>query len=150
VAPQTSTDRFVQTVMQRAENTGRYVGGSGMIMQALGAATIEEATEIGAVYPAADFVGSRLKFIGVTFMDSDPTLEARIPLFALADVVRDNGDGTVEKLSCGAEHVLGVLIRACELEWFPFDGVIESVDLGSGRKALNLTLAPTKVASTSS
>lgn len=117
-------------------------------MQALGADTLEAATEIGQVFPAANYVGGRLKFVNVSFMDSDPTLDSRIPIFALVDVVRDNGDGTVELMSCGAEHVLGVLIRACEMDWFPFDGILEEVDLGSGRKAINLTLAPGRVENT--
>jgi len=51
----------------------------------------------------------------------------------------------IEKMSCGAGHVVGVLIRAAEMGWFPFDAELVSVGLGAGRKAINLQLAPERV-----
>lgn len=146
VATTAPTDQVVAEIVARAHATGRYVGGAAFIMQALDANTLEEATEIGEVINGGDHLNERIRFIDVQFLDSDPELEALVPLFALCKVVREMGGGTVEKLSIGAGHVLGVLIRACELDLFPFDGELVSVGLGAGRKAINLQLAPRKVA----
>lgn len=138
-------DPQIQQIVDRAKRTGRYVGGASFVFQALDAATIEEATAIGAVISGREHVGERIKFLDVSFLDSDAKLESPIPVFALASVVREAGDGVVEKMSCGAGHVLGVLIRAAEQDWFPFDGELVSVPLGGGMAALNLQLAPRKV-----
>lgn len=135
----------IAAIVHRAKATGHYVGGASFVMQALDAATLEEATDIGTVISAQEHTGERIKFLSASFLDSDPELKSDIPLFALCDVVREMGDGVVEKMSCGAGHVLGTMIRAVEMDWFPFDGELVSVSLGAGRSAINLKLAPRKV-----
>lgn len=135
----------IQEVVLRAVATGRYGGGNAFMMQALNAASLEEATDIGTVVSARDHLNERMRFIDVQFLDSDPSLESPVPIFAVATVAREMNDGVIEKLSCGAGHVLGVLIMACEKNLFPFDAELVSVDLGGGRKAINLQLAPTRV-----
>lgn len=135
----------IAAIVGRAKATGQYVGGASFVMQALDAATLEEATDIGAVISGKEHVGERIQFRGVQFLDSDPELEGDIPLFALCDIVREAGDGVVEKMSIGAGHVLGLMIRACEMDWFPFDAELVPVPLGKGRTAINLKLAPRKV-----
>lgn len=138
-------DPIVATITARIMATGRYVGGAAFLMQALNAATIEEATNIGSVIQGAEHLGERIRFFDVQFLDSDPELDAMVPYFAVCDVVREMGDGTHEKLSTGAGHVLGVLIAACEQGWFPFDGELVSAPIGAGKKAINLSLAPRRV-----
>ena len=133
---------------QRAIATGRYGGGDAFLIQALNAATLEEATEIIAAISGKEHLNERIRFDGVTFLDSDPDLDSALPIFALCDVHREMGDGTAEKLSIGASQPMGVLIRAAESGWFPFDGELVSVDLGGGRKAINLQLSPTRVDNT--
>jgi hypothetical protein len=138
-------DPITQAIVNRAVSTGHYGGGTAFLLQALSAETIEQATTIGTVLSAKDDVlGERLRIMDVTFIDSDPDLESPIPLFAVIDCVREMSGERV-KVSCGASHVLGVLIRACEMDWFPFDAELVSVGLGAGRKAINLNLAPTRV-----
>lgn len=138
----------IQDIVTRAKATGRYAGGAAFIMQALNAATLEEATEIGSVISGGEHLNERIRYLDVSFLDSDPELDSPVPLFAVATVVREMGDGVVEKMSIGAGHVLGVLIRACEQGWFPFDAELVSVPLGGGKKAINLQLSPTKVDNT--
>jgi hypothetical protein len=136
---------YEQKIIDRAAHTGRYGGGNAFLMQALGANTIEEATEIGTVISGKEHLSERIRYTDVMFLDSDPDLHSDIPIFAVCTVVREMGDGVAEKMSIGAGHVVGVLIRAAELDWFPFDAELVSVDLGGGRKAINLQLAPTRV-----
>lgn len=142
---QKDLDPFVAMVVKRAIGTGAYVGKGAFLAQALNAATLEEATNIGEVISGKEHRNERIRFMDVQFLESDPELDSTIPLFALATVVREMGDGVEEKLSCGADHVLGTLIAAKEKGWFPFDAEIVGVDLGPGRQALNLRLAPRKV-----
>lgn len=141
--------QYEQAIIDRAAATGHYGGGNAFLMQALQANTIEEATEILGVISGKEHLNERIRYVGCQFVDSDPDLHSDIPIFAVCDVVREMGDGVVEKMSIGAGHVVGVLIRACELDWFPFDAELVSVDLGGGRKAINLQLAPTRVESES-
>lgn len=132
-------------IIDRARATGHYGGGPVFMLQALGADTLEAATEIGEVVSVRDnLLGERLHIIDVTFLDGDDELDAQVPIFAVIDCFREM-TGEQIKATCGAEHVVGVLIRACEMDWFPFDAEIVSVKLGSGKAALNLKLAPTRV-----
>lgn len=135
----------VQAIVDRVKATGRYVGANVFLMNALEADSLEAATEIGEVIQGQEHLNERIRFVDVTFLDSDPELGSDVPIFAVVDVVREMGDGVVEKMSIGAGHVVGVLIRACEMGWFPFDAELVSVGLGSGRKAINLQLAPRRV-----
>lgn len=135
-------DPFMDAFMARVRATGCYVGPNAILMQALGAASLEEATNLGLTLSGKDATGVRMRFLGVVFADSDEALDSRLPIYAQADVVRDGGPGEVEKLQCGAEHVVGVLVRACELDLFPFEAELEGVPLGGGQVALNLVLAP--------
>jgi len=145
VAPVPPLDPTVVAILDRARATGHYAGGAVFLLQALGADTLEEATDIGTVLSARDNVlGERLRILGVTFLDSDPELESPLPLFAVIDCFREM-TGERVKVSCGAAHVLGVLIRACELDWFPFDAELVSVPLGKATAAINLQLAPQRV-----
>lgn len=137
--------QYEQAIIDRANATGHYGGGNAFLLQALNADSLEEATEIGTVISGKEHLNERIRYVGCVFMDSDPDLHSDIPIFAVCDVVREMGDGVAEKMSIGAGHVIGVLIRACELDWFPFDAELVSVDLGGGRKAINLQLAPTRV-----
>lgn len=135
----------VQMVVDRARRTGHYMGANAFLLNALSANTIEEATEIGEVIQGSEHLNERIRFVGVSYLDSDPELKSDIPIFALCDVVREMGDGVQEKMSIGAGHVLGVLLRADEQGWFPFDAELVSVGLGAGKKAINLQLAPRRV-----
>lgn len=135
----------IAEVVARAQRTGHYVGGASFVMQALDAATLEEATNIGTVLSGKEMTGQRIKFLGASFLDSDPELDGDIPLFALCDVVPEMGDGEVVKMSIGAGHVVGLMIRAHEMGWFPFDAELVAVPLGKGKTAINLQLAPRKV-----
>lgn len=135
----------IDEVVARAQRTGHYVGGASFVMQALDAVTIEEATNIGTVLSGKEMTGQRLKFLGCSFLDSDPELDGDIPLFALCDVVPERGDGEVVKMSIGAGHVVGLMIRAHEMGWFPFDAELVPVPLGKGKTAINLQLAPRRV-----
>lgn len=136
---------ITERVGQRIIATGRYVGGSAILLQALNAATLEEATNIGTLLSGKDHTGERIRFLDVQFADSDPALDSKLPWYAIADVVIEGRDGETERLGCGAEHVVGVLLRAAELDLFPFDAYLEGKDLGGGMQALNLSLAPTRV-----
>lgn len=142
-------DPQIEQVLARVRATGRYGSGTVFLMQALNAATLEEATDIGSVIAAKEHLNERIRFIDVQFMDSDPDLDSPIPIFAVCTVAREMAGGEIEKLSCGAAHVVGVLIRAAEQGWFPFDAELVSVDLGKGMKAINLQLAPQQVESSS-
>jgi hypothetical protein len=135
----------VQAVVDRASATGKYSSVNAFLAQALNADTIEQATEVGEVIQAADHLNERIRYMDVVFLDSDPELESDIPIFAVCTVVREMGDGVQEKMTCGAGHVVGVLIRAAEKGWFPFDAELVSVGLGAGRKAINLQLSPQRV-----
>lgn len=135
-------------LIARVTATGRYSSINPFLVQALTADTIEEATAIGDVIQGGEHLNERIRYFGVTFLDSDPELDSDIPIFAVCDVVREMGDGAHERMSIGAGHVVGVLIRAAEQGWFPFDAELVAVGLGAGRKAINLQLAPTKVEST--
>jgi hypothetical protein len=137
----------VQAVIDRASATGRYSSVNAFLAQALNADTIEAATDIGEVIQGKEHLNERIKFLDVVFLDSDPELEGDIPIFAVCTVAREMEGGVIEKLSCGAGHVVGVLIRAAEMGWFPFDAQLVSVGLGAGRKAINLVLAPERVES---
>lgn len=136
----------IQAVIDRVRATGRYSGVNAFLSQALKADTIEAATDIGEVIQGGEHLNERIKYLDVAFLDSDPELQADIPIFAVATVVREMGDGVVEKMSIGAGHALGVLIRAAEKGWFPFDAELVSVGLGAGKKAINLQLSPERVA----
>lgn len=141
-----TTDPMIDAVRARIVQTGKYVGASAILLQALNATTLEEATNIGTLLSGKDHTDTRMKFLGVQFADSDPKLESKLPWYAICDVVIDGGTGEVQRLGCGAEHVVGVLLRAAEMGWFPFDAYLEGKDLGGGMTALNLTIAPTRVA----
>lgn len=143
VAPALSPE--IAAIVGRAKETGHYVGGASFVMQALDAATLEEATNIGTVLSGKETTDQRIKFMGASFLDSDPELEGDLPLFALCDVVLEGGDGEMVKMSIGAGHVVGMMIRAHEMGWFPFDAELVSVPLGKGKNAINLRLAPRKV-----
>lgn len=137
----------VQAVIDRAAATGRYSSINPFMTQALNADTIEEATEIGEVIQGGDHLNERIRYLDVMFLDSDPELESDVPIFAVCTVIREMGDGTRERMSIGAGHVVGVLMRAAEKDWFPFDAQLVSNGLGAGRKAINLVLAPERVES---
>lgn len=138
-------DPAIAAIIERARATGRYGSASVFLLKALDAMTLEEATDTGTVLGARDNVlGERLRMTDVTFLDSDPELESPVPIFAVIDCFREL-DGTQVKVSCGAEQVIGVLIRACEMDWFPFDAELYSVSLGKTRNAINLRLAPQRV-----
>lgn len=138
-------DPVVVAIIDRVKATGRYGSAGVFLLKALDAQTIEEATDTGQVLGAKENVlGERLRMTGVTFLDSDPELESTVPIFAVIDCFREL-DGTQVKVSCGAEQVLGVLIRACEMDWFPFDAELYSVSLGKAKNAINLRLAPQRV-----
>lgn len=141
----TTADPMVEGVRARIIMTGCYVGGSAILLQALNATSLEEATNIGTILSGKDHTDQRMKFLGVQFADSDPKLESKLPWYAICDVVIDGGTGEVQRLGCGAEHVVGVLLRAAEMGWFPFDAYLEGKDLGGGMTALNLSIAPTRV-----
>lgn len=145
MAETSTADPMVEAVRARIVATGAYVGGSAILLQALNATSLEEATNIGTLLSGKDHTDQRMKFLGVQFADSDPKLESKLPWYAICDVVFGGGTGEVHRLGCGAEHVVGVLLRAAELGWFPFDAYLEGKDLGGGMTALNLTLAPTRV-----
>jgi len=138
-------DPVVAAIIARVRATGRYGSASVFLLKALDAQSIEEATDTGQVLGAKENVlGERLRMTNVTFLDSDPELESTVPIFAVIDCFREM-TGEAVKVSCGAEQVLGVLIRACEMDWFPFDAELYSVSLGKARNAINLRLAPTRV-----
>ena len=107
--------------------------------------TIEEATKTGEMISGRDAVGVRFRWLGATFADSE--LDGTLPLFAICDVI-DPASGAVEKLTVGGARVTATLFRAAQMEWFPFEAALVSVDLGVGKAALNLELAPTKVENT--
>lgn len=140
---------MIEQVGARIEATGCYVGGNAILLQALNATSLEEATNIGTLLSGKDHTGERIKFLSVQFADSDPELKSKLPWYAICDVVIDGGTGEVQRLGCGAEHAVGVLLRASELKLFPFDAYLEGKDLGGGMTALNMTLAPTRVDSSS-
>jgi hypothetical protein len=135
----------VQKVIDRASATGRYSSVNVFMAQALNADSLEQATDIADVIPGSEHLNERIRFIDVAFLDSDPELESDIPIFAVCTVAREMNGGIIEKMSIGAGHVVGVLIRAAEMEWFPFDAELVSAGLGAGRKAINLQLAPERV-----
>ena len=136
---------FQQAIIDRVQASGHYASSGAFLLAALNAETLEQATDMGTVLGAREHVlGERLRVLDVTFLDSDPELGSSIPLFAVIDCYREL-TGERVKVSCGAEHVLGVLIRACEMGWFPFDAELVSVDLGKAKKAINLRLAPARV-----
>jgi hypothetical protein len=136
---------YTQWVTGTIKASKWYIGDGGFIAQAMQADTLEEATKTGAMISGRDRAGERFRFLNATFADSD--LEGIIPLFAVCDVI-DPVTGSVEKLSCGGGRVVATLFRACEKEWFPFEAVFQQVDMGDGKKALNLVLAPEQVRST--
>lgn len=136
----------MQLVVDRATATGRYAGENPFLIQALNADSLAEATDIGAVIAGKDHLNERMRYVDVAFLDSDPELDSEVPIYAVCTVIREMGDGVAEKMSIGAAHVVGVLIRAAEMDWFPFDAELVTVPLSAGRKAINLQLAPTKVA----
>ena len=144
-APAPELSPVVQEIGRRIMATGRYMPTAVFLMRALNADTIEEATDIGEVVSVSKYlVGERLRIIDVTFLDSDPDLESTIPWFAVFDCYRELSGERI-KAECGAEHPLGVLIRACELDWFPFDAEFVPVPISATKTALNLKLAPRRV-----
>ena len=139
---------FVQHITDRIVATGCYVGSFGILGQALTADTLEAAMNMGEMIDAEAHMNERIRFVRCSFADSDPALGARVPYFAVCEVMLDDGTGALRKMSIGAEHVLGVLIRACEQDWFPFEGQLQSVRLDSVRTAINLVPVPAKVTNT--
>lgn len=144
----TAADLFVEQLSRRLMATGAYSPGNALMVQALSADTLEEAMQVGDVISGRDYPDMRIRFLSVLFTDSDPTLDARIPYYALLNVVLDDGTGETRRMAIGAEQPLGVFIRAVEQGWFPFEGKFEIVDLGQGKKAVNLVPVPVKVPST--
>lgn len=130
----------VQLVIERATATGRYSSVNPFLVQALNADTPEQATRIDEVIQGKEHLNEVIKFLDAVFLDSDPELESDIPIYAVCTVTREMNGGVVEKMSVGAGHVIGFLIRACEKDWFPFDAELVTVGLGAGRKAINLQL----------
>jgi hypothetical protein len=137
----------VAEATKRAIATGHYGSGDAFLMAALDASTIEEATTITEAISGKEHLNERIRYVDVTFLDGDPSLDSALPIFELCDVVREMGDGVAEKMSIGAAQPMGVLIRAAEQGWFPFDAELVSHDLGGGKKAINLQLAPQRVES---
>jgi hypothetical protein len=145
-SPEASPDlTYVEWVTKQIRDSKWYVGDGGFIAQAMMADTIEEATKTGAMISGRDHPGTRYRWLNATFADSE--LDGTLPLFAICDVI-DPATGAVEKLTVGGARVTATLFRACEKEWFPFEASLESVDMGAGRAALNLVLAPSKVENT--
>ncbi len=132
--------RDVQLVIDRVAATGRYSSVNPFLVQALNADTIEAATRIDDVIQGGDHLNEVMTYLDVTFLDSDPELESDLPIYAVCTVGRPLEGGIVQKMSVGAGHVVGVLIRATEKDWFPFDAELTSVALGAGRKAINLNV----------
>lgn len=132
-------------IQERAKATGYYADLNPFLLQALEADTIEAATSReGVLSGRDDVIGERLRIVGVTFLDADPTLDSALPFYAVIDCIREM-TGERVKVSIGADQPTGVLLRACEQGWFPFDAELESVKLGGVKKAINLVLAPTRV-----
>lgn len=136
---------YTEWVAGQIKRSKWYVGTGAFIAQAMQAETLEEATETGEILSGRDTAGTRYRWLGAQFADSD--LEGALPVFAICDVI-DPTSGAVAKLAVGGSRVVVTLFRACEKEWFPFDASLESVNLGAGLAALNLVLAPTQVKST--
>lgn len=143
--PDTVAALFVEQLGRRLIATGAYSPGNPLMVQALNADTLEDAMRVGEVISGRDYPDQRIRFNSVLFIDSDPSLEAKIPFYALLDVVLDDNSGEVRRMAIGAEQPLGVFIRAAEQGWFPFEGRFEIVDLGQGKKAVNLVPVPAKV-----
>ncbi len=136
----------VQLVIERATLTGRYSSVNPFLVQALNAESLDQATRIEDVIQGKEHLGEVMTYLDCVFLDSDPEIETDIPIYAVVTVARPLEGGIVQKMSCGAGHVVGVLIRACEKAWFPFDAELVSVALGAGRKAINLQLVRNEAA----
>lgn len=135
----------VEAILRRARKTGRYLTVNPFLQSALDADTLEAATQMVDVISGQEHLNERIRFIDVTFLNSDPELGSDVPIFAVCDVAREMGDGVIEKMSIGAGQVVGVMIRAAEMDWFPFDAELVAVGLGTGKKAINLQLSPKRV-----
>src|SRR5690348_5565314 len=134
--------RDVQLVMDRVIATGRYSSVNPFLVQAMNADSLEAATRIEDVIQGKEHLNEVMTYLDVVFLDSDPTLESDLPIYAVCTVARPLEGGIVQKMSVGAGHVVGVLIRAAEMGWFPFDAELVSVKLDGTRKAINLQVAP--------
>ena len=142
---ETPKQTYMEWVAQQIRESPWYVGDGGFIAQAMNAETIEAATETGELWKGQAEVGRRFRFLTAVFADSD--LDGALPFFAICDVVAED-TGEVGKLSVGGGRVVSTMFRANQKTWFPFVASLAEVDLGSGKAALNLVLAPTKVENT--
>jgi hypothetical protein len=135
---------YIEWVVQQIKESKWYVGDGGFVAQAMGAQTLEEATATGDLIPGREREGDVFRFSSATFADSD--LDGQLPFYAVCDVI-DPTTGQLAKWACGGARVVATLFRACQMDWFPFDASVISVDMGMGKRALNMVLAPTKVTS---
>lgn len=136
---------YIQAAISKIRSSVFYVGDGGFIAQAMGAQSLEEATETGETWSGQAHTGQRFRFLDARFADSD--LDGRMPFFALCNVV-DDKSGEKGLLTVGGGRVVATLFRAAEMGWFPFDAYLEPIALGGSKEALNLVLAPTRVANT--
>lgn len=141
----TRTEQFADQFARRLFATGAYTPGNALMVQALNADSLEDAMAVGEVLSARDYPDQRIRFNRVLFTDSDPELNARVPFYAILDVVLDDNSGTVQRMACGAEQPLGVFVRAAEQGWFPFEGQFELVKLDAAKTAINLVPVPARV-----
>lgn len=132
-------------MIEAIRNSPVYVGDGGFLAQAMEADTLEEATATGELWSAQDEIGTVFHWLNAKFLDSD--LDGTLPFFAICDVVNTD-TGEKGQLSVGGARVVATLFRACESNWFPFDASLVTVDVGTGKTALNLVVAPTKVKNT--
>jgi hypothetical protein len=137
---------YMEWVTKQIRDSKWYVGDGGFVAQAMGAQTLEEATATGDLIPGRERVDDVFRFNSATFADSD--LDGQLPFYAVCDVI-DPASGQLSKWACGGARVVATLFRAAQMDWFPFDASIVEVEMGGGKRALNLVLAPTKVKSAS-
>lgn len=141
--PSSYTDRIIAAI----RNSPVYVGDGGFLAQAMEADTIEDATATDELWRGRDEIGTVFHWLSAKFLDSDPDLDGTLPFFAICEVV-NTATGEKGAMSVGGARVVATLFRACEANWFPFDASLANVDLGSGKAALNLVVAPRKVTNT--
>jgi hypothetical protein len=142
----TPDETYIQWVTRQIRESKWYVGDGGFVAQAMGAQTLEEATATGDLIPGREREGDVFRFSSATFADSD--LDGQLPFYAVCDVI-DPASGQLSKWACGGARVVATLFRAAQMDWFPFDASVISVEMGAGKRALNLVLAPTPVKNTS-
>lgn len=136
---------YIQAAIAKIRGSIFYVGDGGFIAQAMGAQSLEEATDTPETISGQAHTGERLRFLNARFADSE--LDGTMPFFAICDVI-DDGTGEKRVLTVGGGRVVATLFRAAEMGWFPFDAYLEPIALGGSKEALNLVLAPTRVANT--